>query len=468
MKNLLLLTLFFSYLSLSGQSGNNWMSNLPYGTKLSDLSIPGTHDSGATTGDFRIFNPPGTADFCNAQSASISTQLNYGVRFLDIRIGERSYPVPDPVWYNPFRTKTHRSYRVAHGVCFYGKSLQDVINDIKSFLTSNPNETVIMSLKVENADGSKAQRIKDHCRSVLVNNRYYTGSSGSKRLMNDLNGTTPVIHSLGWARGQIIVMDRSGFGPTGNKIGIEAGGWADNTSDDLAGAYLRIQDTYSGVSFPEKRRRIRAMRATAKSNHGTSSERITLNFASFTATPTPLSIVAAAINPTMESDYDNTTDRERCILIVDYVNRDLAEAIWKNNFNGSTYVPRTNVTPNTNITETSVSLPELAEQGNAAVGTTATPNSTTKTFASAELETIIAPNPTSGPFALMINNVQAEGNAQIMIHDMQGKVVVRKDVYLSTGTNSFRIEKATLSTGLYVVNVVTEQGMQKTVKLQYQ
>jgi hypothetical protein len=178
--------------------------------------------------------------------------------------------------------------------------------------------------------------------------------------------------------------------------------------------------------------------------------------------------VAAAINPTMESDYDNTTDRERCILIVDYVNRDLAEAIWKNNFNGSTYVPRTNVTPNTNITETSVSLPELAEQGNAAVGTTATPNSTTKTFASAELETIIAPNPTSGPFALMINNVQAEGNAQIMIHDMQGKVVVRKDVYLSTGTNSFRIEKATLSTGLYVVNVVTEQGMQKTVKLQYQ
>ncbi len=58
-------------------AGNDWMRDLDGKRRLSELSIPGTHNAGATLEPI-----PGTA--C-CQSLSIAEQLAAGVRFLDIR-----------------------------------------------------------------------------------------------------------------------------------------------------------------------------------------------------------------------------------------------------------------------------------------------------------------------------------------------------------------------------------------------
>ena len=56
----------------------DWMSAVPGSTKLSNMSIPGTHDSCTQNVDMRyIFQ---------CQDASIATQLKYGSRYLDMRL----------------------------------------------------------------------------------------------------------------------------------------------------------------------------------------------------------------------------------------------------------------------------------------------------------------------------------------------------------------------------------------------
>ncbi|MFR6335633.1 MAG: hypothetical protein ACLUMN_05770 [Oscillospiraceae bacterium] len=56
----------------------NWMSAVPDSTKLSNMSIPGTHDSCTQNVDMRyIFQ---------CQDASIATQLKCGYRYLDMRL----------------------------------------------------------------------------------------------------------------------------------------------------------------------------------------------------------------------------------------------------------------------------------------------------------------------------------------------------------------------------------------------
>lgn len=55
-----------------------WMSKVSDNTKIKDLSIPGTHDSGAMHSLFDV------AGKC--QDVSIIKQLDMGVRFFDIRL----------------------------------------------------------------------------------------------------------------------------------------------------------------------------------------------------------------------------------------------------------------------------------------------------------------------------------------------------------------------------------------------
>ena len=55
-----------------------WMSYIHDDTKISDISIPGTHDSGAT---HSIFDVAG-----KCQDLSIKQQLRVGVRFFDLRL----------------------------------------------------------------------------------------------------------------------------------------------------------------------------------------------------------------------------------------------------------------------------------------------------------------------------------------------------------------------------------------------
>ena len=56
-----------------------WMKRLPDNKKLSELSIPGTHDTCARFG----------GDFAQCQSLALRDQFSIGLRFLDIRCRRR-------------------------------------------------------------------------------------------------------------------------------------------------------------------------------------------------------------------------------------------------------------------------------------------------------------------------------------------------------------------------------------------
>ena len=57
------------------------MSNLPDDLILSDMSIPGTHDT-MTSHSLKCVMTPG----CNTQNWQLEDQLKNGIRFLDIRL----------------------------------------------------------------------------------------------------------------------------------------------------------------------------------------------------------------------------------------------------------------------------------------------------------------------------------------------------------------------------------------------
>lgn len=117
----------------------NWMENVPDETKLSSMSIPGTHDSCTQNVDMRyIFQ---------CQDASIATQLKYGYRYLDMRLvlEKRSGQETLVLKHNIARCK------VSDSPFSRTLTLADVLKDVYTFLDEHPSETVIMCMKAENS-----------------------------------------------------------------------------------------------------------------------------------------------------------------------------------------------------------------------------------------------------------------------------------------------------------------------------
>lgn len=117
----------------------NWMENVPNETKLSSMSIPGTHDSCTQNVDMRyIFQ---------CQDASIATQLKYGYRYLDMRLvlEKRSGQETLVLKHNIARCK------VSDSPFARTLTLADVLKDVYAFLDEHPSETVILCMKAENS-----------------------------------------------------------------------------------------------------------------------------------------------------------------------------------------------------------------------------------------------------------------------------------------------------------------------------
>lgn len=120
-------------------SSTDWMETVPDETKLSNMSIPGTHDSCTQYVDMRyIFQ---------CQDAGVATQLLYGYRYLDMRLVlEQKHDQQTLVLkHNIARCKTSNSP-------FAGTlTLDDVLRDVYAFLNAHPTETIILCMKAENS-----------------------------------------------------------------------------------------------------------------------------------------------------------------------------------------------------------------------------------------------------------------------------------------------------------------------------
>ena len=120
------------------RNATDWMSELKLSAKLSQLSIPGTHDTIA-------YHPAGGGDSAWAQSMNLERQLNGGIRFLDIRLKCR-------------QSGTATTLYGFHGIADQYINFEAILDTIQNFLTAHRGETIYARIKNE---GSTRQHIED-------------------------------------------------------------------------------------------------------------------------------------------------------------------------------------------------------------------------------------------------------------------------------------------------------------------
>lgn len=187
-----------------------WMAQVPGGLRLSQITMPGTHDSGA------LEEPSALRGTTQAQNLSIRNQLYVGVRFLDIRLNYKNGEL-----------------RVNHGLIQQPDSFDRVLSYCYDFLASHPTETVVMSIKEEVPTGSHSypwtfERIVSQ-KIAAQRARWYDGKT---------------IPTLAAVRGKIVLVRRFADGKSGYSGGIDARTWPGNTTGD-AGSQLHVEDHYN-------------------------------------------------------------------------------------------------------------------------------------------------------------------------------------------------------------------------------
>lgn len=176
-----------------GYENKNWMNTISDTAPLSQLSIPGTHDS---------MSSGNGGDIAQTQSMSLHTQLNSGIRYLDIRCA-----------------LIGGAFHMYHGIIDLGTKMEDVLNITTKFLKEHPSETILMRVKQEHSSASDAefnQKIQDYI-------------NGYKDFIWDSKNRTVTDPTLGEMRGKIVLLPDV----AGSSIGIDYGG------------QFNIQDNYN-------------------------------------------------------------------------------------------------------------------------------------------------------------------------------------------------------------------------------
>lgn len=276
-------------------STTSWMQSLPNSYLLSQLSVPGSHDAGA-----RYEPVSGTA---KCQSLTIAEQLNAGIRFLDIRcrhIGD--------------------AYAIHHGSIYQNLNFDDVLNACFTFLTSNPGECIIMSVKEEYDPSNNTRSFEQTFDAYTQKNpsRWYLGAA---------------IPNLGAVRGKIVLLRR--FGTTTTPKGIAATNWADNTTFTInnSESQLRVQDNYVVPDNNVKWTNVTNLLTEAK--NGTSTTlfiNFTSGYKSLIFSIPSITTVSDNINPRITSYFTTNTQGRFGIIPMDFSDANKASLIAQTNF----------------------------------------------------------------------------------------------------------------------------------------
>lgn len=100
----------------------SWMSQLPDDQPLSEVTMPGTHNTMALYGGV----------YAECQSWSLASQLRAGVRFLDVRVRH-----------------VNGNLTIHHGVSYQRAHFGHVLEGVAEFLAEFPTEMVLMRVKEE-------------------------------------------------------------------------------------------------------------------------------------------------------------------------------------------------------------------------------------------------------------------------------------------------------------------------------
>ncbi|CAC5886108.1 Phosphatidylinositol-specific phospholipase C [Staphylococcus aureus] len=101
------------------KSPENWMSKLDDGKHLTEINIPGSHDSGSFT-----LKDPVKSVWAKTQDKDYLTQMKSGVRFFDIR----------------GRASADNMISVHHGMVYLHHELGKFLDDAKYYLSAYPKK----------------------------------------------------------------------------------------------------------------------------------------------------------------------------------------------------------------------------------------------------------------------------------------------------------------------------------------
>jgi 1-phosphatidylinositol phosphodiesterase len=260
---------------------------------LSELSVPGTHESCA-----RHEPLPGTA---KCQNLSIDEQLTAGVRYFDIRC-------------HHFRDH----FDINHGPISQQLTFEDVLASVHGFLDGHPSETVILSVKEEF--------------TPLLNTRSFEATFESyvekDKALWYLDTSVP---KLAEVRGKAVLLRR--FSAT-HDLGINASPWADRATFSIDNsAHLRIQDNYFVQNNGAKWSAITSLFEEAqKGPPGTL-------FLNYTSGYRPLLLdvpnvpdVANEINPKLDTFLEGGSNGRIGVLAMDFVDSGRASFVFERNF----------------------------------------------------------------------------------------------------------------------------------------
>lgn len=171
-------------------NNSDWMKELPDSVFVSELSIPGTHETMAIIG----------GDFAQCQSLDLTEQLVSGIRALDIRCRH-----------------IDNKFAIHHGPVYQEKMFGDVLNACKDFLSKHPEEVIFMRIKEE--------RLED----VPIWNGFNCSRSFDKTFdeyyQNYMNLFWKVeddkVPTLGEVRGKVVILQNF---DSPKKYGLEYGG----------------------------------------------------------------------------------------------------------------------------------------------------------------------------------------------------------------------------------------------------
>lgn len=147
---------------------NNWMQQIPNNRLLTELALPGTHDSSTFTSNI---------PFIRTQVITFAEQLKYGIRFFDIRIRH-----------------SKNIFSLVHSIRNLGLKFSDFLDDVTQFLRDNPSEVVLFRLKEDKKPGNNTRSMYDTLQAYL-----HTYKAG--HLWETSSGGT-----LGNARGKFLII----------------------------------------------------------------------------------------------------------------------------------------------------------------------------------------------------------------------------------------------------------------------
>ncbi len=197
-----------------GAKGNNtypvdWMGQLSDELLVSEINIPGTHDSATKYVQLSFFS--------KCQGKDIYHQLRDGYRYLDIRLGDDEQYCEDAF------AMVHGFTNCKTGAFPWSQTLylDRVLSECYMFLEEHPSETILFVVKHEHGDWEIAQ-VQELLDSYIAENP-------DRWLLTD------TIPTLGEARGKMILVrryeDEAGLG---SEAGLEADWGKQNGHADVS------------------------------------------------------------------------------------------------------------------------------------------------------------------------------------------------------------------------------------------